>query len=207
VFKEEAEWINKALSVLQPDKNGNLIGNLGSSTYFFRTKIQPHIHSLIVEPLEKNNWRLLHIDIKKEDGVDMVADLTKEGFAEAYKNFFTITLCTNMLEHVESISDVVKHLIAVTRNGGYLLITVPYKYQLHFDPIDNGFRPKPKEIVSLFKNSAHLLSSAIITITDKKYYPVKKSKYPLWGHRERIKYFFGIKHKVSCVLLQVAKAS
>ncbi len=205
MFIEEAQWINRILSSLQPDEN-NLVANLGSSTAYFRTIVQPHIHENIIKPLEKNGWKIVHVDLKKENGVDVVANVSDALFAKEYANFFSLTLCTNMLEHVKNISIVIDNLFTLTRKNGYVLITVPYKYRLHNDPIDNGFRPKPKEIVSLFEDGmVNVINEEIIRIDDKKYYPIKKSKFLLWGYRERIKYFFGIRFKVSSVLLQVIK--
>jgi hypothetical protein len=204
MFIEEAVWLNKTLSALQPSEKNDLVANLGSSGHHYRTVVQPHIHNYIIDLLNKKNWRIMNIDIKKEEGVDLVADISDSAFGKEYENLFSLTICTNMLEHVECIPDVITRLLSVTKKNGYILITVPYKYQLHYDPIDNGFRPKPRQIASLFKKgTVDVLNSHIINIEEKKYYPVKKSKFPLWGYRERIKYFMGKRHKVSAILLQV----
>jgi SAM-dependent methyltransferase len=204
MFIEEALWINEALNEVKPSESNPVIANFGSSTLYFRTVKQPHIHKYIIHPLKKKNWQIINIDIKKEEGVDVAADIADAAFGKEYSNTFSLTLCTNVLEHVENISAVVNNLLAVTKKNGYILVTVPYKYRLHYDPIDNGFRPKPAEIVSLFKKgSVNVLRSRIININDKKYYTVKKSKFFLWSHRERIKYFLGMRHKVSGILLQV----
>ena len=203
MFIEEALWIKDALQQIDPLKGNNLIANLGSSTKDFRTSVQPHIDEYILKPLAKK-WNVVNIDLKKEDGVDIVANISDPNFANKYNNHFALTMCTNMLEHVESISDVAKNIFSVTIKNGYLLITVPYKYQLHYDPIDNAFRPTPKEIFELFtQGSVEIVSSKIIVITDKKYYPIKLSRFPIWGRRERIKYFFGFRHKVSGILLRL----
>ncbi len=204
MFIEESLWIRKIFGQLKPNSNNNAVANLGSSTHHFRTVIQPHIQANLIEPLVKNCWHIHNIDFKKDEGVNLIADVTSQQFARDYENQFSLTVCTNMLEHVQDISAVINNLLTITITGGYILITVPYKYKLHYDPIDNGFRPKPSEIVSLFPHhSVKVIDSAVIIIHNKAYYQIKKSRFPLSGYRERIKYYLGIKHKVSGVLLQV----
>lgn len=204
MFIEEAEWIRYSLQQLKTREGDNLVANLGSSTYHFRTKVQPHLQNLIVEPLIKNNWNVVNIDIKKEEGVDIVANVSDHLFGLEYKNTFSLTICTNMLEHVESIPDVINNLMEITKKNGHILITVPYKYKIHFDPIDNGFRPKPSEVFSLFgQGTVEIVRSGIISIHNKVYYPHRNSRFPFWGYREMVKYYLGIRHKVTCLLLKV----
>ncbi len=206
MFREESLWIKDAIQKLKPVNGNNEVANIGSSTDHFRKIIQPHIHNNIIDTLLSTGWKVIHVDMKKEPGVDLVADVTKENFAEPFKERFALTICTNLLEHVEDIKLVTKNLVAITRSGGHLLITVPYKYKLHYDPIDNGFRPTPQQIVDLFKDSAeHIVDSKIISISDKDQYRVKKSKLPGWGYRERLAYYFGKRHKTSGILFSIKK--
>lgn len=203
MFKEEAIWVEKALSKINPLLNNNLATNLGSSTSYFREVIQPHIHKHIIESLKYRNWHIVNVDIKQEEGVDVVADVTKSDFTGKVQKS-ALTICTNMLEHVEDIAFVIQNLLAITINGGYILITVPYKYRRHLDPIDNMFRPTPEEIVKLFPiNKVEVIDKKIIVIHDKQYYSKKKSRFPIWGYREIIGFYFGKKHKVSGVLLKM----
>jgi len=144
--------------------------------------------------------------MKRDFGVDLVADVTKEDFSEPFKERFALTICTNLLEHVEDIKLVAKNLIAITQSGGHLLITVPYKYKLHYDPIDNGFRPTPQQIVDLFHDVAeYVVDSKIISISDIEQYRIKKSKFPVWGYRERLSYYLGKRHKTSGILFSIKK--
>lgn len=206
MFREESIWIKKALQKLKPLSNHKDVANIGSSTAYFRKTIQPHIHENIITTLENAGWNVLNVDMKKEDGVDLVADVTKPDFAEPFKDRFTLTICTNLLEHVEDIKLVAKNLAAITLSGGYILITVPYKYKLHYDPIDNGFRPTPQQIIDLFKEVAeHIVDSSIISIGDIKEYKIKPSRFPIWGYREKIAFLFGKRHKVSGILFSIKK--
>lgn len=206
MFREESIWIKKALQKLKPLSNHKDVANIGSSTAYFRKTIQPHIHENIITTLENAGWNVLNVDMKKEDGVDLVADVTKPDFAEPFKDRFALTICTNLLEHVEDIKLVAKNLAAITLSGGYILITVPYKYKLHYDPIDNGFRPTPQQIIDLFKEVAeHIVDSSIISIGDIKEYKIKPSRFPIWGYREKIAFLFGKRHKVSGILFSIKK--
>ena len=205
MFREEALWVKN--SIAQFENIGNrMIANIGSSTDYFRKKIQPHIHEYIFSPLENNDWKIIHIDIKKEDGVNLIADISDKNFGIEYANCFPVVLCTNMLEHVEDIGLVVSNLYKVCANNGYLIITVPYKYKKHLDPIDNMFRPTPDEIELLFEKSSVInICSSIINIRDKSYYKKQKSSFPIWGYRLKIAYALGYRHKVSGLVLKVIK--
>lgn len=206
MFREESLWIKNAIQKLKPVNGNDEVANIGSSTDHFRRVIQPHIHANIIGTLLSSGWKVFNVDMKKEPGVDLVADVTKENFAEPFKERFSLTICTNLLEHVEDIRLVTKNLVAITKSGGHLLITVPYKYKLHYDPIDNGFRPTPQEIVDLFKEVAeYIVDSKIIAISDKDQYRVKKSRFPGWGYRERLAYYFGKRHKTSGILFSIKK--
>src|SRR5690349_15120432 len=102
MFVEEAEWIQSVLEVIPLFPENNRVANLGSSTKDFRTKVQPHINTFVIEPLVLKGWNVVHVDYKAMNGVDLVADITKENFAKDLKNNFALTICTNMLEHVEN---------------------------------------------------------------------------------------------------------
>lgn len=209
MFREESIWIKNALQKIQPSKNIE-VANIGSSTGYFRKVLQPHIHKNVMDPLKAAGWNVLHVDVKDEPGVDLVANITKYNFSEKFKNRFGLTICTNLLEHVENIDLVIKNLVDITCNNGYILITVPNKYKIHYDPIDNGFRPTPFEIASRFLqlgNPINVVAEDIVTIEEKAYYRIKKSRIPLWGYRDRVKYYLGNRHKVAGILLQVEKVN
>lgn len=206
MFREESVWIKNAIQKLKPANGCDEVANIGSSTDYFRKVIQPHIHHNIIDTLFSTGWKVVNVDMKKEPGVDLVADVTKEDFAEPLKERFALTICTNLLEQVNDIKVVTKNLVAITRSSGHILITVPYRYKLHGDPSDNGFRPTPQQIVDLFKDVAeYIVDSKIISISDKDQYRIKKSKFPVWGYRERLAYYFGKRHKTSGILFSIKK--
>lgn len=206
MFREESLWIKDALKKLKPKYGNNEAANIGSSTDHFRRVIQPHIHQNIIHTLSESGWRVFNVDMKKEKGVDLVADVTAKDFSSQFKDRFSLTICTNLLEHVEDIKLVTKNLVDITKSGGHILVTVPYKYKIHYDPIDNGFRPTPQQIVNLFNEVAeYIIDSKIISISDKDQYRVRKSRFPVWGYRERLAYYFGKRHKTSGILFSINK--
>jgi len=205
MFRQEAIWVGNLLKNISTNHKP-VIANIGSSTELFREVVQPHIHEYIFKPLLKKNCTIYHVDVKQEDGVDMVADITQPSFAIQHANAFDVVICTNMLEHVEDIDAVVQNLYAACRNNGHLLITVPYKYRKHLDPIDNMFRPRPEEITALFRpGQVKQVANEVIVVTERNYYKKRRSHYPLWGYREVLGYYLGMRYKVSGVLLQVSK--
>lgn len=203
MFIEEAKWIHDTLKMI--DNNGaKSVANFGSSSADFRKNVQPHIHEEIFAPLEKRGWKVTHIDMKEDDGIDIIADITDAKFYTKYPQQYSLVICTNMLEHVNDISLVVKNLVAACEKEGHILITVPYKYKKHLDPIDNMFRPKPEEIAALFnRNDISVIKSGIISIHRKEYYRIKQSSFPLWGYRERVMYHLGKRYKVSGILIKM----
>src|SRR4051794_3224034 len=100
MFRQEAMWIEKVLKSIKPLSGNCLAANFGSSTTDFRLVLQPHIHQYVITTLEKNNWQVKNIDFKNDIGVDIVADLTNPSIAKEYADYFGLTICTNMLEHV-----------------------------------------------------------------------------------------------------------
>lgn len=178
MFAEESEWIKKVINNLEAN-NLKKVGNLGSSSLEFRTKVQPHIDENIIKPLANKGFQIVNIDLKKEQGVDVVGDITKVSFGEDFQDQFDMVLCTNLLEHVVDINLVIQNLIKSTKSNGHILITVPYHYKIHLDPIDNGFRPTPNEIANLFAGTVHrIVDSKIISVHNIVEYKIKKSRFP-----------------------------
>lgn len=202
MFKEEAQWIEEVTHNLHPLPENNTVFNLGSSTKAYRETVQPHIQKYVLLPLINNGWNVVNVDTKESDGVDVVADVCSYSLLDILSRS-SLTICTNMLEHVSDISIVVKNLLGVTVSGGYVLITVPYKYRRHPDPIDNMFRPTPDEIASLFpKGAIEVIEKCSIIINEKKCY-LQRSRFPIWGNRKLIGYYLGRRQKVSGILLKV----
>ena len=127
--------------------------NLGSSTEFFRKIEQPHIDKFLFQPLDNKKYKLIHFDLKSNDGVDISGDIFSKKIQKKLKELNpSIILCCNLLEHLEEnsrnrIATILNNLL---KKNGVLILTVPYSYPLHLDPIDSYYRPSPKELVRKF---------------------------------------------------------
>lgn len=159
--KEEAKAIGDILRAL-PDADVAPLLNIGSSTLYYRTVSQPHIDAEIFEPLRKRGLTVIHSDIKEQDGVDLVGDIFDPAFAEQLRTHKpSCILCSNVLEHVPDVDLFTARLNEIAGAETLLLLTVPYSYPLHLDPIDNRFRPTPQEIAQKFKGTT-LVNGQII---------------------------------------------
>lgn len=149
MLHQEAIWIGRVVTCLSNAKTKIL--NLGSSTELARTVQQPHMEDFIFKPLHNIGAEVLHCDIIQDPGVDLVGDLTNEEFVEQLKEMnFDIVLCCNLLEHLLDRSLLLKSIDKIVPKSGYLLVTVPYHYPYHYDPIDTMFRPSVEELVNYF---------------------------------------------------------
>lgn len=135
---------------------------LGSSTPAFRRRQQPYIYESIDRLLASRGVRLVYCDSKHADGIDIsgdILDLTIQDKIKALRP--KCILCCNIFEHVEDRRRFALICDSLLEPGSWLLVTVPYSYPLHFDPIDTYFRPTPSEIHQMFPHY-EILASAIV---------------------------------------------
>jgi hypothetical protein len=147
---QEAAWIGERLRALG---NIHVIVNLGSGTRHFRVVSKPYIERDIFDPLARRGARVVHADLKAGDGIDVSGDL----FATAVQTRLRqagadAILACNIMEHLptelrERFPAVLDSLLAP---GGVLVITVPYSYPYHADPIDTLYRPSPQALAACF---------------------------------------------------------
>jgi hypothetical protein len=162
---EEAQTIGKLLGGLAPDTISPLV-NIGSSTKQFRTTAQPHIEKSIFEPLAARGVKVFHADVKADEGVDLVGDVLQPAFRARIRQLQPkAILCSNVLEHVESVSEFVAALEELAPPGGLLLVTAPCSYPYHLDPIDNGFRPDPDALIAAFRRCTPLAARLVHSVT------------------------------------------
>jgi hypothetical protein len=69
-----------------------------------------------------------------------------------------------LLEHVTKPADLAKICQSITQPGAYVIVTAPFSYPVHNDPIDTYFRPSPEDISELFPDY-RMIASTIITST------------------------------------------
>ncbi|MDD5449334.1 MAG: hypothetical protein PHO42_01880 [Candidatus Omnitrophica bacterium] len=196
MFLKEAIWIKNALETLDLHEGQALI-DFGSSTEEFRRLFQPYIDYHIFYPLRKKGLRIIHTDLKKDDGVDTVCDLTKPDSGPILQKIglADIALCTNLLEHVSDRQIVIGRLKNCVKPGGIIIISVPYIYRWHPDPIDTGYRPTHLELADLFPEDEYTrLSSETIEVDEE---PVVLTSYPLYLFMRIINRIFKLKLRPS----------
>ena len=148
---EEAVWIGQALARIGEDRLSPLI-NLGSSTEEYRTRVCPQIEMNIFRPLRDRGIAVYHVDLKAERGVDIVGSILDQSVQEAVAALSPGSiLCNNLLEHVRERSTLVEVCRRLLRPGGYFVVSVPYRYPYHPDPIDTGFRPSLDELCDVLE--------------------------------------------------------
>ena len=165
MFVDEAQWLEQALVRLRLPKGSKLL-DIGSSTLEFRTVVQPHIEKHVFSPLRKQGIAVSHLDARQAPGVDIVADITT---LDGVASDFDAVICTSLLEHVVDRQQTVRNMCRVLAPNGVLLLTVPLRYPLHFDPIDTGFRPTPEQLSELVAWS-DVIDRLVLTIRDPSHY-------------------------------------
>ena len=166
MFVDEAQWLERALASLNLAKGSRLL-DIGSSTLEFRTVVQPHIERHVFAPLRAQGVVVSHLDAREAPGVDIVTDITTLDGVSA--GGFDAAICTSLLEHVENREHTVSNICRVLAPGGVLLLTVPQRYPLHFDPIDTGFRPTPEELSALVRWT-NVIERSVLTIRHAQHY-------------------------------------
>lgn len=147
---EEAAWIAGTLRRL---RGARVVLNLGSGSRRFREVSKPHIDREIFRPLAAAGARIVHADLKAGDGVDVSGDLFDPAVQHRLRALRAdAVLACNILEHLEPalrerFPAILDSLLAP---GGVLVLTVPYSYPYHADPIDTLYRPSPDELCGLF---------------------------------------------------------
>jgi SAM-dependent methyltransferase len=149
VRRQEAQWVGDQLRGI----NCRVVLNLGSGSKRFREVSKPYIDREIFEPLARAGARVVHSDLKAGEGVDIGGDLFDAVVQARLRELRAdaIVAC-NIMEHLPT--DLRRRFPAVLDGvlapGGVLVVTVPYSYPYHADPIDTLYRPSPKELCALF---------------------------------------------------------
>jgi SAM-dependent methyltransferase len=158
VLVDEAKWLGAWLAA-QPPEAVYPLCNLGSSTKRFRTVTQPWIDAHLFAPAR---GEVIHVDRKADDGVDLVGDITDPAFAgELRRRSFQTVLCSNLLEHVDDLAAACALVWSLVPPGGQLVVTGPYRYPIHLDPIDNGLRASPDELAAMFPGAVTTAGAVI----------------------------------------------
>ena len=161
MLREEANWLANVIYSLEPDRVFPML-NIGSSTQDFREKEQPWIDEKLFFPARKMGYSVIHLDMKNDVGVDIVGDLCDSSFLQKLSEMnIKSVLCSNLLEHVLNREELCKNISSIISGGGYIFLTVPYKFPYHRDPIDTMYRPNIDELSKSFPQHK-ILDSEIV---------------------------------------------
>jgi hypothetical protein len=124
---------------------------LGCATLAFRTIEKPHIAQNIHDPLIRRGGRIVGTDFKQDQGVDISGDIYDPRTEAELRSVNAKTvLCCNIFEHLADRKAFAAVCDRLVPPGGRIIVTVPFSYPFHPDPIDTYFRPSPQEIAKLF---------------------------------------------------------
>lgn len=169
----EAKWIGELINYLPLTKD-SVVLNFGSQTLKYN-KESKHLIDFVVNPI-KQKCQLKNLDLQKSAGIDYSGDILDDTFFNKLTSiqFEGIFLC-NVLEHVTNIEGIAQRVGKLIKPGGFLIFSGPYEYPIHYDPIDNGFRPKVEDVICLFENFK-IIQAEIVTDYTYSYYLKKNNK-------------------------------
>jgi len=126
MFLKEALWIKEVLEKIKLDKNYIVI-DIGSRSEEYRCLGQPYIDFYIFKPLRRLGVKIVHIDKKKEDGVDIQVDLEDQNADIILDKIERgdVVICSNLLEHIKDRDIVISRIKKFTKELGVIIITVP----------------------------------------------------------------------------------
>jgi hypothetical protein len=147
---EESLKIQNIIKKHKPFAN---IINLGSGNVEQLKKTKPWVSKNIFDVFKKQNAKILHIDAEDFPGVDIVQDLSKANslsFCDKLKGS-RLFILANVLEHIpkKAHAEFLKKIYSKMKTKDGLIITVPYDYPYHADPIDTMYRPPPNDLKRL----------------------------------------------------------
>ena len=128
--------------------------------------IKPHIERELFAPLREAGVKIVHCDLKEDEGVDFAGDILDPEVIRRLKGMgFKCILLSNLLEHVPDREAVAAACEEIVGSGGFILATVPSSYPYHADPIDTYYRPSPAELANAFGRSEPLIAEEVAGLT------------------------------------------
>lgn len=147
---EEAKWFGARILEIGAETIQPML-DIGSSTSHFREVEQPWIEHYVFRSFPARSGAVMHLDCKKDSGVDIVGDFTDVTWLTTLaQSGFRSIFCSNVLEHVPHRKALAKALVDILPAGGYIFASCPYEYPYHADPFDTMFRPDIAELSGLF---------------------------------------------------------
>jgi hypothetical protein len=193
LFEAEAQWLERLLRPFGPEQISPLL-NVGSSTREFREVAQPWTERHLFRPLRERGIKLVHLDSRGGDGIDIRADILSDSDLPRIMTFKPkAILCCNILEHVREPERLARRCMEIVGPGGLIFVTVPRSYPHHRDPIDTMYRPAPDELAELFRPAA-MLKGEIVDVGESYRGQVRRRPWILFRHILRFPFpFIGFK--------------
>jgi hypothetical protein len=165
MLKIESIWIKTIINQIEINQNTYIL-NFGSQSQK-TLKYQPYIHYNVIAELQKKGAKIINFDIKEGEGIDISGNIYDYEVFERLKKYnFSYIFLFNVMEHVKEINEFCYRIQNLVKVNNMIIVTVPYDFPYHFDPIDNGLRPNVSELVKYFPNLIMIYGE---TITDYKY--------------------------------------
>ncbi len=147
---EESLKIQNIIKKHKPFAN---IINLGSGNVEQLKKTKPWVSKNVFDIFKKQKAKILHVDAEGFPGVDIVQDLSELNslsFCDKLKGS-KLFILANVLEHIpkKAHAEFLKKIYGKMKSKDGLMITVPYDYPYHADPIDTLYRPTPEDLHKL----------------------------------------------------------
>lgn len=179
----ESLWLRTIINKIKIEQDVNVL-NFGSQS-LQALKYQPYMHQNVIVELKMIGATVINFDIKEGEGIDISGDIFDYSIFRKLKGYdFSCILLLNVLEHVTDVQKFCDKISDLMVKGNKIIITVPYDFPCHFDPIDNGLRPNVEELISLFPNLSMIHGEIL---TDYKY-----TYYLLRYWRTRVKFLLRI---------------
>jgi len=148
---QESIFIGNVLKNYHADqKKFEYVINLGSGNVKQLRQNKPWINEYVFAYLKKINTKILHVDTEKFPGVDIIQDLSLPNslsFCDKL-NGSKLFILANVMEHIPKSAHkpFLKKIYKKMNSNDGLIISVPYDYPYHADPIDNMYRPRPNDL-------------------------------------------------------------
>ena len=154
MLNNEAIWIGKHIPSLTL-KSESIVLNFGSQNEKYNLE-NKYLLDYVINPIKKI-CHLRNLDLQTGANIHYSGNLYEDSFFNELKKVqFDCVLLCNVLEHVTDINELSNRIAQLIKPEGYIIFSGPYKYPLHFDPIDNGFRPEIDEINKLFPDFEYI---------------------------------------------------
>jgi hypothetical protein len=143
----------KIQNIIKKHRAYKNIINLGSGNVEQLMKTKPWVSKNVFDLLKKQKVKVLHVDAENFPGVDIVQDLSQPNslsFCDRLKGS-KLFILANVLEHIpkKAHAELLNKIYSKMKSNDGLIITVPYDYPYHADPIDTFYRPSPNELKKL----------------------------------------------------------